>query len=205
MDQTKIGEFIKSLRKEKGYTQEQLATRLHVSSKTVSKWECGKGLPEASLMLSLSDELGITVNELLSGSYLTGVEYKTKAEENLIASLIERRNNRLLLGIQVVLGSLIIVSVLTLILVASLLKMIVSLRITLILIALIIMIGGIASLSVLDVKTGYFKCPDCKKTFVPTLREYVLSVHSFTKRKLKCPRCEKKRWCEKVSNRSEIQ
>ena len=76
MNQILTGQFIKQCRKEKGLTQEQLAERLNISCKTVSKWECGKGLPEISLMLPLCNELGITVNELLSGCKISESQYK---------------------------------------------------------------------------------------------------------------------------------
>ena len=83
MDQLKIGKFIAQTRKEKGLTQKQLADALMISDKTVSKWECGNGLPEVSLMLPLCEKLGITVNELLSGKSLTSSEYQKNAEEKL--------------------------------------------------------------------------------------------------------------------------
>ncbi len=82
MDQIKIGRFLAACRKEKDLTQRQLAELLHVSDKTVSKWETGKGLPEAQLMLPLCEALGISVNELLSGERLTETEYQRKAEES---------------------------------------------------------------------------------------------------------------------------
>ena len=65
MDQVRTGRFIAVRRKEKGLTQKQLAEKLGISDKTVSKWECGNGFPEISLLLPLCDELGITVNDLL--------------------------------------------------------------------------------------------------------------------------------------------
>jgi transcriptional regulator with XRE-family HTH domain len=80
MEQNKIGMFIKECRKGKNLTQQELADRLMVSFKTISKWECGKGMPDCSLMLPLCDELGITVNELLSASHLEDSDYKHKAE-----------------------------------------------------------------------------------------------------------------------------
>ena len=67
MDQMRIGKFIAESRKALGLTQRQLAYTLDISDKTVSKWECGKGLPEVSLMLPLCRTLGISVNEMLSG------------------------------------------------------------------------------------------------------------------------------------------
>lgn len=63
MDQIKIGKFIANMRKDQNITQKQLADSLSISDKTVSKWECGKGLPEVSLMLPLCDILQISINE----------------------------------------------------------------------------------------------------------------------------------------------
>lgn len=203
MDQIKVGKFIKNLRKEKGYTQEQLANKLLVSPKTVSKWECGNGIPEVSLMLTLCSELDITVNELLSGCRLKDNEYKNKAEENLVKALIEKKNNRKLLICQIILGVLIILSVLTIVMIASLLSIETGLRIALIVLGGIIMIVGISCLSVLDVHTGYFMCPECGETFVPTIKEYVMTTHTFSKRKLMCPHCKTKKWCKKVTTKNE--
>lgn len=203
MDQVKIGNFIKALRKEKGYTQDQLANKLHVSPKTISKWECGKGISEASLMVSLCAELGITINELLSGCHLVEADYKSRAEENLLLTLIEKKDNKLLLTVQLILGSVLIASVLTLVLLASLLSIDQTLRIVLIIIVLVIMILGISCLCVLDVHTGYYKCPKCGETFVPTIKQYIISVHNFSKRKLTCPHCKEKHWCLKVTSKND--
>ncbi len=95
MDQIKIGAFIAALRKEQGLTQRQLAEELNISDKTVSKWECGKGLPEVSLMLPLCRRLGITVNELLSGERLEKDNYETKAEENMLNLMIDKKKKEL--------------------------------------------------------------------------------------------------------------
>ena len=83
MDQIKIGKFIAETRKAQSMTQKQLADVLSISDKTISKWECGKGLPEVSLMLPLCDVLHITVNDLLSGAKISQTDYQKKAEENL--------------------------------------------------------------------------------------------------------------------------
>lgn len=84
MEQDKIGKFISACRKEKELTQLQLAEKLNITNRAVSKWETGKSMPDASLMLDLCEILGITVNELLSGERLDMEDYKKKAEENLI-------------------------------------------------------------------------------------------------------------------------
>ena len=67
LDRKKIGDLISTLRRQRGMTQKELADQLHVSDRAVSKWERGAGLPDPSLMIQLSDLLGITVNELLTG------------------------------------------------------------------------------------------------------------------------------------------
>ena len=84
MNQEAIGKFIAVCRKEKGLTQMQLAEKLNITNRAVSKWETGKSCPDTSIMLELCDILGITVNELLSGERISMENYQKKAEENLI-------------------------------------------------------------------------------------------------------------------------
>ena len=76
MNQIQIGRFIAASRKARNLTQRQLADKLGISDKTVSKWERGKGLPEVSLMLPLCASLDITVNDLLSGEQVGDVNYQ---------------------------------------------------------------------------------------------------------------------------------
>ena len=89
MDQVKIGKFIANCRKEKNMTQRQLADILEISDKTISKWECGKGLPDVQFMIPLCDLLGINVNELLSGGKISADEYQKRAEENMMTLVKE--------------------------------------------------------------------------------------------------------------------
>ena len=79
MNLEKIGKFISECRKEKGLTQEQLAERLFISNRAISKWERGICLPDASTMLPLCKILGISVNELLSGEMINDKNYDKKA------------------------------------------------------------------------------------------------------------------------------
>ena len=85
MNQVDIGKFIANCRKEKQLTQVELAEKLNITDRAVSKWETGKSMPDSSIMLELCEILGITVNELLSGERLPMENYDKKAEENLIA------------------------------------------------------------------------------------------------------------------------
>ena len=84
MDQIKIGKFIFNCRKEKGLTQEQLAEKLGVTSKSISRWENGNTMPDYSLLKDICSELDINVNELLSGERIKENDYMNKAEENFI-------------------------------------------------------------------------------------------------------------------------
>ncbi len=85
MNQEMIGKFISSCRKDKGLTQMQLAEKLNISNRAVSKWETGKSLPDASNMLELCEILSITVNELLNGERITTMEeYQKKAEQSMV-------------------------------------------------------------------------------------------------------------------------
>ena len=83
MNQEKIGKFIANLRKEKNMTQQDLAKKLGVTDRAISKWENGRGLPDYSLLQDLCDTLSISINELFSGEKISKEDYKTKAEENM--------------------------------------------------------------------------------------------------------------------------
>ena len=87
MDQIKIGKFIAELRKTKNMTQQQLGEKIGVSSKTISKWETGKGMPDLSSLKPLSDCLEISINELLSGEKIEEEKYADKLEENIINTI----------------------------------------------------------------------------------------------------------------------
>ena len=81
MDQIKIGKFISECRKKQGLTQVDLALMLNITDRAVSKWENGKSLPDASIMLELCSILKISVNDLLNGSLVSMNDYNQKHEE----------------------------------------------------------------------------------------------------------------------------
>ncbi len=87
MNQEKIGKFIALCRKEQKLTQEELALKLGITAKAVSKWECGKGLPDASIMVELCQILKITVNDLLCGEKVAKENYQEKLEQNIIETM----------------------------------------------------------------------------------------------------------------------
>lgn len=198
MDQVKIGRFIASERKAKHYTQRNLADRLNISDKTVSKWECGNGFPEVSLLLPLCSELDITVNELLSGERIAEPDYKEKAEENMMDLVKEAQESKRKITLSVMVAVLTIIGALPLILLSGLLTMAVWVRVLLIAIGLCELVIGISIACMLDQDAGAFECPECGTRFVPEIRDYIMGAHTITRRRLKCPGCGKTRFCKHV-------
>ena len=82
MDQVKIGKFISDERKAKGYTQKQLSELLGISDKTISKWECGRGYPDITLLEPIADALSVSVTELISGNTV----YNSNVSANMLRS-----------------------------------------------------------------------------------------------------------------------
>ena len=85
MDMIKIGKFIAELRKENGHTQEQLAEKLGVTGKTVSRWEPGRYLPPIEMLRQMSMLYSVSMNDILNGEQIGSEEYPQKADENLVA------------------------------------------------------------------------------------------------------------------------
>ena len=195
MNQIQIGKFIAETRKSKSLTQRQLADALSISDKTVSKWECGKGLPEVSLMLPLCEALGITVNDLLSGEKVSPTDYQMKAEENMMDLMKENAENKKRLALSVICGVITVIAFIALIIIAAYLELPTIVRIALIALSVVVMVAGIGATVMLDIKAGYFECPHCQALFVPSMNAYIMGAHTFTRRRLTCPECGKTGMC----------
>ena len=195
MDQIKIGKFIAQMRKDQGLTQRQLAELLSISDKTVSKWECGKGLPEASLMLPLCEALHMTVNDLLTGEKISPSEYQKNAEENMMGLLKENEENKKRMALSVICGVITIIAVCALVVIAAFLPLPTPARIAVLILAVATAVAGIWAAAMLEVKAGYYECPHCKALFVPTMGQDVKGYHTLTRRRLTCPECGKTGMC----------
>ena len=196
MDQIRIGKFIAESRKSKGLTQRQLADALSISDKTVSKWECGKGHPEVSLMLPLCAALEITVNDLLSGEKVSSMEYQKKAEGNMMNLMQENEENRKRMALSVITVAITVIAVGALVVIAAYMNLPAVARVLLIVGAVFVAAAGIAAGAMLDRRAGYFECPHCKELFVPSMDAYIKSYHTFTKRRLTCPKCGQTGMCK---------
>ena len=200
MDQVKIGKFISDERKAKGYTQKQLSELLGISDKTISKWECGNGFPEASLLLPLCNELEITVNELLTGERISQQNYKKKAEENMVNMIREKEENKQKLLLTTMIGVISTITFVTLLLVVCFYTDVITLPIKMVLMVIAISVFGVGLYVAMwgDRKIGYFKCRNCNELFTPTFMQYNMGMHLLSTRYLKCPHCKTRTWCKKV-------
>ena len=195
MDQIKTGKFIAEIRRSQDLTQKQLAEILSISDKTVSKWECGKGLPEVSLMLPLCDALGISVNDLLSGERVSRMDYQKKAEENMMNLMKENAENRKKMIISVICGLITVIAVCALVVIAAYLELPTIARLAFIAFAAATAAAGIGAAAMLDAGAGYFECPHCNALFGPAIGEFVKGYHTLTRRRLTCPTCGKSGMC----------
>lgn len=202
MDIVKIGYFIRECRKNKNLTQKQLADKLYVEPKTISKWETGKGLPDVSIMKNLCNELGISLSELFIGDYIKEESNDLLIEKLIIDELKKEKiqNKKKLIG-EILIGCAFIGSVITLILLVGIVSIATYLKIILIVLSLIFIFVGLFGLVLLDVNIGYFECAECHERFIPSIKDYVFGMHTLKKRKLKCPICGKKTWCLKRMTR----
>lgn len=202
MDIVKIGYFIRECRKNKNLTQKQLADKLYVEPKTISKWETGKGLPDVSIMKNLCNELGISLSELFIGDYIKEESNDLLIEKLIIDELKKEKiqNKKKLIG-EILIGCAFIGSVITLILLVGIVSIATYLKIILIVLSLIFIFVGLFGLILLDVNIGYFECAECHERFIPSIKDYVFGMHTLKKRKLKCPICGKKTWCLKRMTR----
>ena len=200
MDQLKIGKFISEKRKSKGMTQAQLAEKLGITDRAVSKWETGKSMPDVSLMLELCSLLGITVNDLLCGEVVSMENYNEKAEKNLLemASQKEEADKRLLnteIVLMVTAGLFLLAMLLTAIFITK------QSWISFVLIGSGFVTFVIASLFALRIEqiAGYYECGKCGNRYVPTYLSVNKAMHMGRKRYMKCPECGKKSWQKKVT------
>lgn len=132
MEQAKVGKFIAECRKNKNMTQAELAEKLNITDRAISKWETGKGMPDSSIMLELCNELDISVNELLSGEVIKVENYNQKAEENLLEMKKQKEEtDKEMLRLEIVIGYISTITFLILVFLASFVEMYSVIRILL--------------------------------------------------------------------------
>lgn len=199
MDLIKIGKFIANCRKDKNITQEELAEKLYITDRAVSKWERGLSLPDADKMLELCNILGINVNELLIGEKIDMKDYEKKNEELLLelARQDELKNKRMIRDMLVLVFTTLIFYV-SLILLASYTLEEGPLLGTIICVSTIILVLVCFYGLKIEVDAGYHECKHCHHKFKTSYLIALIAPHLHTTRYLKCPSCKKFSWCKKV-------
>lgn len=198
MDQIKIGKFIAACRKKENLTQLQLAEKLGITDKAVSKWETGKSLPDSAIMLDLCGLLGISVNDLLCGEVVTMENYNKENEKQLLEMVKEKeRADKNLLALEIFVGVVAFVFLFALVMLAALAPMEDWLRITLILIGLAPILIAMPFLLKIEQTAGYYECAKCGHKHIPSYKSVFLSMHMGRTRYMRCPECHRKSWQKK--------
>ena len=199
MDQVKIGKFIAAKRKGQKLTQVQLAEKLGITDRAVSKWETGRSLPDASIMLALCEQLGITVNDLLSGEVVSMKNYNEKTEKNLIEMIRQKEEaDKRLLATEVFIAVISTAFLLVMIIIAALSDMRDGIKFLLIGIGFLqFMITMMFALRIEQV-AGYYKCAKCGHRYIPKYISVNLAMHMGRTRYMKCPNCGRRSWQKKV-------
>lgn len=202
MEQVKIGKFIASKRKEQGLTQLQLAEKLGITDRAVSKWETGKSLPDASLMPELCKLLKITINDLLCGEVVSVENYNEKAEKALLEMVKkEEMQNKKLMMYENIIGFGSTLSFLIQVLVAVFFVKNTTAQILLFILAFAFLIVGVSFALKIEAETGYYECQKCHNKYVPKYSSVYFAMHLGTTRYMKCPKCGKKSWQKKVMSK----
>lgn len=199
MDQIKIGKFIAERRKMQNLTQMQLAEKLGITDRAVSKWENGKTLPDASIMLELCGILGVSVNDLLTGEVVTMENYNEKMEKNLLEMTeAKQKADKNLLNLEILVGFMCVAILLGMTAFASFMEMAEWLRVVLILIGLVPFLVALPFLIKIEQTAGYYECAKCGHRYVPTFKSVFMAAHMGRTRKMRCPKCSEKSWQKKV-------
>ncbi len=199
MDQVKIGRFIAERRKAVNLTQMQLAEKLNITDRAISKWENGKTMPDSSIMLELCDILHITVNDLLSGEVVSMENYNKELEQNLLEMVKQKEEaDRRLLRMEIVTGIICLLPLIAAVIIVSAVPMeewlggiIAGASLLPLLIATPFMIR-------IEQTAGLYECKKCGHKHVPTYSSVFMAMHYGRTRYMKCPKCNKRSWQKKV-------
>lgn len=199
MDQVKIGKFIAERRKANHLTQMQLAEKLNITDRAISKWETGRSMPDSSIMPELCELLDITINDLFNGEVVFMENYKEKTEMLLIEMTKQKEEaDKKLLRLEWFIGYFASIILFVLIFVASFIEMPTWLRIVLVVIGFITFIIGMIQGLRIEQTAGYYECAECGYKYVPSFKSVFLAPHMGRTRRMKCPKCGRRSWNKKV-------
>ena len=198
MDQIKIGKFIATCRKNQNLTQMQLAEKLNITDRAISKWETGRALPDSTIMVELCNILKITVNDLLCGEKLIMENYNKNVEDTLLEMVKEKeKSDKMLFTLEWVIGILSIVVLLVPIIIGAYLEIEEWKRLLIVFSGFIPCFIGFFFAVKIEQVAGYYECAECGYRYVPTYKAVNLSMHMGRTRYMTCPKCGKKSWQKK--------
>lgn len=199
MNQAKIGSFIAMCRKKENLTQMQLAEKLGITDRAVSKWETGKAMPDSSIMLELCAILKISVNDLLSGEVVSMDNYNKELENNLLEMIKQKeQSDKRLLTIEIVMGIVSLIPLLAAICLVSVIPFEEKTATIIVLASLIPLLIATPFAIKIEQQAGYYVCEKCGHKYIPQYSRVFWAMHMGRTRYMSCPKCNKKSWQKKV-------
>ena len=199
MDQQKIGKFIAECRRKANLTQMQLAEKLGITDRAISKWENGKAMPDSSIMLELCDVLKISVNDLLCGEVVTVEQYNKELEKNLIEMVKQKQeSDKRLLRMEILTGVLCLLPLFAYIIIVFILPMEEWLAGVLAGASVIPLFIAAPFMLRIEQVAGYYECRECGHRYVPKYKSVFFALHINRTRYMKCPECNRSSWQKKV-------
>lgn len=199
MDQIKIGKFIAECRKKSCLTQAQLAEKLDITDRAVSKWETGKAMPDSSIMLELCDTLEITVNDLLSGEKVAMENYNKEMEKQLLEIIRQKQeSDKRLLKLEIILGIIAVLPLIAAVIIAGIIPMEEWKGGLLVGLSLLPLLIATPFALKIEQKAGYYECQRCGHRHIPQYGSVFLAMHINRTRYMRCPECGKRSWQKKV-------
>ena len=202
MDHVKIGKFIAECTRKENLTQMQLAEKLNITDRAISKWETCKSMPDSSIMLELCDVLKISVNDLLSGEVVTMDNYNKELEINLIEMVKQKEEaDKRLLRLEIVLGIIAVLPLMAAVVSASIVPMEEWKSGLLVGLSLLPLLIATPFALKIEQKAGYYECQKCRHRHIPQYSSVFLAMHINRTRYMRCPKCGKVSWQKKVLNK----
>lgn len=199
MDQIKIGKFIAERRKRLSLTQMQLAEMLNITDRAVSKWERGKAMPDASIMLELCHILHITVNDLLHGEVVTMENYQEQSEKLLLDMTRQKEEaDKRLLTMEIALGIIAVLPLIAAIVIVNIVPMEEWKGGLLVGLCLLPLFIATPFAIKIEQKAGYYECKKCGHRYIPAYSHVFMAMHVNRTRYLRCPACHRRSWNKKV-------
>ena len=199
MNQVKIGKFIAECRKKENLTQMQLAEKLNITDRAISKWETGKAMPDSSIMLELCDTLKITVNDLLNGEVVMMDNYNKKLENNLLEMVKQKEEADMrLLKLEIVMGIIAVLPLIAAIVIVNIVPMEEWKGGLLVGLCLLPLLIATPFALKIEQKAGYYECQKCGHRHIPQYSSVFFAMHINRTRYMRCPKCGTMSWQKKV-------